>query len=112
MTDARRFWLAYSVLYALAALLLLPGCAPKPVGVSEDQYRFDQACLWASGVTTTTEPLLQTLDLDADARLAVTSLMAFVKETCSRPLDVADSKAVTQRVWDAAGRVVEAVVNR
>lgn len=100
----------YTLGGALLAATSLSGCAAKPDDHTSQRY-FDQACTFASGAIAVGAPFLQRLPLGSDRRKAADSAIAVVQEACKTPLDVHDAAAVTQRIWDAAGRVLEVVAS-
>lgn len=102
-------------LYTLGGLLMavasLGGCAGNTVPPSA-QANFDSACSFLKGTAATAKPLLPLVvaKLGPNGVLAIQTGLAAIDTTCSQPLDLSNSAAVTQRVWDIAGGVVEIVV--
>ncbi len=99
----------------IAAVLLLSACASTGQPASR-QAQFDQACKYGMGATEAIKPLMPVISkllevkVGMEAVLALDSAFQTVRIACSVPLDVSNQADIVQRVYDAAGKVVELVL--
>ena len=103
-------------LILIAAVLSLSACASAPPATPlTPQQKFDRACTYARETWTIARPIAGVPKvanaIGESGALAVKALNTLVTTTCTQPLDVADSAAVTQRIYDVAGQVVAMVVD-
>ncbi len=101
------------------ASLLLASCATVPAGTPapvKAQANFDLACKYANGTLDAARPALPLIEglilakLGQDPSTAFAAAIQLITTTCSAPLNIADSAAVIQRVYDAGGQIVALVV--
>lgn len=97
---------------AIFCLLVLAGCGTKPATQDSAQFYFDSACAFANKAIPLAEPLVPviTAKLGDDGKLAVQSGLTFIKSACSKPLDITNAAAVTQRLYDVGGQILEIVL--
>lgn len=101
------------VAFILVLALALGGCVSKGTPPLTAQQKFDLACRYAdSPALEPAIPLIQGLLLakfGQEASLAFQGFVQTVKTTCGQPLDLSDSVAVIQRIYDAGGNIVALV---
>lgn len=83
--------------------------AAKAAAIQAD---FDRACTYANGAIGVAGPLVPVIapKLGESGTLAVQSLIAAVKTTCGKPLDVNNADAIVQNVYDIGGQVIAIVL--
>lgn len=100
---------------AILICVALAGCAsagPNLTAAQAAQANFNQACKFAGGAAATAGPLVPLLasKLGDDGMLALQSFLLAIATTCGKPLDINNSDAVIQNVYDIAGQVIALVV--